>query len=103
MESEIKFKVAVAQLRPVSTTQQAVDKIRETAKKAALKDVRLVLFPEAYIGGYPRGSSFDTLVGHRGDQGRDEFRQYWEKAIEVPGPYCDQIAEIAKDNQLQLV
>lgn len=46
---------------------------------------QLVVFPEAFIGGYPRGSSFELAIGARTAKGRDDFRKYHASAIDVPG------------------
>lgn len=48
------------------------------AKAAALD---LVVFPEAFIGGYPKGIDFGVTVGARTPQGREQFRQYAEDAV----------------------
>lgn len=103
MNREKRFRVAVAQLRPAPTAQDAVDVILRTAGQAGGQGARLVLFPEAYVGGYPRGSAFGTLVGQRSDEGREEFRRYWDQAIEVPGPECEQLGRVARRHGLQLV
>jgi nitrilase len=84
------------QIKPARDTQDAIATIERIAKDASLKEARLVLFPEAYVGGYPRGASFGTVVGNRSDEGREAFRKYWENAIDVPGTYCEQIANIAQ-------
>ncbi|MDB5797065.1 MAG: nitrilase [Paucimonas sp.] len=97
------FVVAVAQVAPATDNAQAIRRIAELSEEAAAKKARLLLFPEAYIGGYPRGASFGTTVGKRLDEGRDEFRRYWEQSIDVPGEECRQLGEIAARNQLQLV
>ena len=46
----------------------------------------LVVLPEALLGGYPKGADFGTRLGYRLPEGRESFRQYFEQAIEVPGP-----------------
>ena len=43
------------------------------------------MFPEAFIGGYPRGFRFGLAVGVHNEEGRDEFRNYHASAIKVPG------------------
>jgi len=53
--------------------------------EAASKGAKLVLFPEAFIGGYPRGFRFGLAVGVHNEEGRDEFRNYHASAIKVPG------------------
>jgi nitrilase len=63
----------------------------------------LVVFPEAFVSGYPRGSTFGTIVGARSPEGREEFRRYWASAVEVPGPDVDALGEIARTNGVYLV
>lgn len=103
MEIQSRYRVAVAQLKPAPTKQDALNKVERSAAEAADQQARIVLFPESYIGGYPRGSSFGTTVGFRSGEGREEFRKYWENAIDIPGNECDQIAQIAKYYRVQIV
>lgn len=44
-----------------------------------------MVFPEAFIGGYPRGLTFGVSIGNRTDKGKEEFRKYHASAIDVPG------------------
>jgi len=57
---------------------------------------RLVVFPEAFIGGYPKGQDFGARVGSRTPEGRKAFRRYYEGAIDVPGPATEQLGEAAR-------
>jgi nitrilase len=54
----------------------------------------IVVLPEAFIGGYPKGLDFDITVGARTPPGRDLFRRYHAAAIEVPGPEIDTLAAV---------
>jgi Carbon-nitrogen hydrolase len=49
---------------------------------------QLIVFPEAFVGGYPKGQDFGARVGSRMPEGRKQFRRYYEGAIDVPGPAC---------------
>ncbi|KAG5221625.1 Nitrilase [Salix suchowensis] len=42
----------------------------------------LVVFPEAFIGGYPKMSTFGAVVGDRSPEGREEFLRYYNAAID---------------------
>jgi nitrilase len=57
---------------------------------------RLAVFPEAFLGGYPKGQDFGARVGSRSPEGRKEFRRYFESAIDVPGPETARIGEAAR-------
>src|SRR3954468_15984910 len=57
---------------------------------------RLVVFPEAFIGGYPKGHDFGARVGSRTPEGRKLFRRYYEGAIDVPGPATERLGEASR-------
>ncbi len=57
---------------------------------------QLVVFPEAFLGGYPKGLDFGARVGSRTPEGRKAFRRYYEGAIDVPGPATGRIGEAAR-------
>ncbi|EKM49541.1 uncharacterized protein PHACADRAFT_265079 [Phanerochaete carnosa HHB-10118-sp] len=63
-----------------------LDKLDRFTRQAAQEGSRLAVFPEAFVGGYPRYSTFGCRVGSwPTPEGRDEFVRYHSSAIEVPG------------------
>ena len=54
--------------------------------EAAATGATIIDFPEAFIGGYPKGLSYSFVVGARDPAGREEFLRSFESAIDVPGP-----------------
>src|SRR3954468_24362581 len=64
---------------------------------------RLVVFPEAFIGGYPKGQDFGARVGSRTPEGRKLFRRYYEGAVDVPGPATERLGEAARAAEAWLV
>ena len=58
---------------------------------------QLVVFPEAFLGGYPKGEDFGARVGSRTPEGRKLFRRYYEGAIDVPGPQTERLAAAARE------
>lgn len=38
------------------------------------------------IGGYPKGLTFGAPIGLRTDEGREDFLQYFNSAIDIPDP-----------------
>lgn len=84
-------------------TPQTLEKLGDLAASARSAGAQLVLFPEAFLGGYPRGNQFGTSLGIRTAEGREEFRRYYEGAIDVPGPETTAIGKTARDNGVYLV
>jgi nitrilase len=83
-------------------TSAAVEKVRSLARQAAEGGARLVLFPEAYVGGYPWGLAFGTAVGGRSDPGRRTWERYWRSAVDVPGPETACLGEAAREAGIYL-
>jgi nitrilase len=98
------FVAACVQAAPVNfDTEKTLEKVRSRAADAARMGAKIVLFPEAFIGGYPRGASFGAVVGSRTPEGRDQFRMYHAAAIDIPGPAIDILSGIARENSVYLV
>jgi nitrilase len=97
-------KVAVVQSAPiVFDRERTLKKVAVLASEAAGTGAKLVLFPEAFVSGYPRGLDFGAVVGARREEGREDFRRYWESSVTVPGPAVDQLGRIAKSEGIYLV
>jgi len=84
-------------------TPRTLEKLASLATEARAAGAELALFPEAFVGGYPRGAQFGVSLGRRTAEGREEFERYFAAAIEVPGPETDFIGQVARDNRLHLV
>ncbi len=96
--------VAVVQAGTVLfDTGRTIQKLESFCRDAAMSGAKLVLFPEAYLGGYPKGITFGAAVGSRSPEGRDQFRAYYESAIEVPGRETTQIGEFVASLGIELV
>jgi nitrilase len=91
-------RVAVAQATPIPGDARAsVEKAVALVRRAATGGARLVLLPEAYVPGYPRGLDFATPVGARSAAGRDAYRALYESALDVPGPDTAALAAVARE------
>ncbi len=84
-------------------TPATVAKLEKLVADGAERGAELLVFPEAFVGGYPKGHDFGAVVGSRTDGGRDWFRRYHESAIDVPGPESDRIGEVASEHGVNLV
>lgn len=76
-------------------TPATLDRMEAHCRAAAADGAELVVFPEAYIGGYPKGLDFGARVGTRSAAGRDDFLRYWQGAIDCPGPEVARIGSFA--------
>lgn len=88
-----KVKVAAVQAATVpfdaaAATARTVDLIAEAASTGA----SLAVFPEAFIGGYPKGLDFGCSIGRRTAEGRADFARYVRGAITVPGPETETLS-----------
>ncbi|KAL5353600.1 hypothetical protein ACLOAV_001637 [Pseudogymnoascus australis] len=77
------IKVGAAQARTLNTLTETLTDLEETTKKAAAQNIDVLLFPEAYLGGYPRGCDFGAVIGSRSDAGREQFLQYFRAAVDL--------------------
>lgn len=91
----MKVQVAIVQSAPVLFDAEASrERLEERLERAASGGADLVVFPEAYIGGYPKGVDFGAPVGLRTEGGRDLYARYAAGAIEVPGPDCAALGDL---------
>ena len=96
-----RYKAAVAQAASIPDDAQAsAAKAAGLIRQAAQAGARLIVFPEAFLGGYPKGHAFGAPVGMRKPEGRDAFRRYWEAAIALDGPEIALIAEATAETGL---
>ncbi len=84
-------------------TPRTLERMRAHCEAAAAEGVELAVFPEAYVGGYPKGLDFGARIGTRTPEGREDFLRYWQAAIEVPGPELAHIGGFAAQMRAHLV
>jgi nitrilase len=98
------LRVAVVQSAPVLFDKHsAMKKIADWTREAAEHGANLIVFPEVFIPGYPRGLTFGTRVGSRNANGRKDWKRYWENAIDIPGEDTDTLGDIAREAGVYLV
>jgi nitrilase len=104
MDSSFPVKVAAAQVGSVLfDVPSTLVKVDHICREAAEANVRLLVFPEALLGGYPKGADFGAKWGSRSDSGRDLFRRYWNTAVVCPGWETEQLAAWSDELNLHIV
>ncbi|MDX1435596.1 MAG: carbon-nitrogen hydrolase family protein [Anaerolineales bacterium] len=97
------LRVAVVQAAPVIFDREAtLQKTLALTREAAADGAKLILFPEAFIPGYPRGLTFGTVLGSRSELGRTLWEIYWASSMDVPGPDTELLGEAAREAQAYL-
>jgi len=74
-------------------TPRTLEKFEDLLGDAARAGAELVVFPEAFIGGYPKGEDFGARVGSRTPKGRTDYQRYYDSAMALDGP---ELARICK-------
>ena len=98
------LKVAVAQVGSVLfDVASTLLRVKQLCEQAAAGGVRLIVFPEALLGGYPKGLDFGAVVGSRSDAGRAMFARYFKAAVVCPGAETEMMAEWARKFGLHIV
>lgn len=97
-------RVAVVQAGSVpfdaeASTHKAVALIAEAANTGA----KLVVFPEAFIGGYPKGLAFGAYVGFRTEKGRAEYARYVAGSVDLEGEEIARLTEAASAHSINVV
>ncbi|KAL4770075.1 carbon-nitrogen hydrolase [Aspergillus nidulans var. acristatus] len=78
-----KLKVAISQSHSRQTLADTLIALKHTALAAATRGADILLFPEAYLGGYPRTATFGTRFGFREAYGREQFLHYFNGAVDL--------------------
>ena len=97
-------RAAVVQASAVPFDAEAcVDKAVRLVAEAAAAGAKVIVFPEAFVTGYPKGLDYGLVVGARDPVGREEFRLYLDAAIDVPGPQTARLGEAAAAHRAYVV
>ena len=98
------YKAAVVQTASVPYDIDAsIAKAAGLVREAAAGGARLAVFPEALLGGYPKGASFGTPVGMRKPEGRAAFEAYHANALDLTGPALEPLLAAVAETGLFVV
>jgi nitrilase len=98
------MRIAVAQVgSAVFNTEATLQRVDRMCRQAGEAGAKLLVLPEALVGGYPKGLTFGATVGNRTYEGRNLFLRYWNSSIVCPGEETEMLAGCAKELDLHIV
>lgn len=90
-------KIALVQAEPVMFNKSAsLKKVFQYIDEAASQNSELIVFPELFIPVYPVGMNFGFSVGKRNEDGRKDWKRYYDASIVVGDTEFQQLSESAK-------
>jgi len=99
----MKVKVCLIQDNPVFFDKEASLQKLETLVKTHADRSDLIVFPESFVPGYPRGFSFGATVGSRSREGKEMYATYVENSIDLGGNDRVRLENLAEENNVYLV
>ncbi len=100
----MKLKVGLVQESPVFfNKKESLEKLERLVKTQSKEGCKLLVFPESFIPGYPRGLLFGTTIGNRSDEGRSLYLEYYENSVDTEGEEVRKLEEIASNYGVYLV
>lgn len=100
----MKTKVCVIQESPVFfDKEKTLQKVEKLTREYARQGCKLIVFPESFIPGYPRGFSFGAKVGYRTTEGRELYNKYYSNSIDLESNERIRLERISRDNNTYLV
>ena len=83
--------------------EKTIQKIEALTAQYARQGSRLIVFPESFIPGYPRGFTFGATIGSRTPAGRELYAEYHRHSIDVLSPDVKRLERLAKSENVYLV
>jgi nitrilase len=100
----MQVKVGVIQESPVFfDKEKTMNKIEKLLAQYAKHQCDLLVFPESYVPGYPRGFSFGARVGSRTKEGRELYTEYHKNSIDLESDDLKRLEKLAKKYKVYLV
>lgn len=90
-------RLGLVQAAPVMFDKAAsLEKALAWIDKASAADAELIVFPELFLPGYPFGMTFGFTVGSRSEEGRKDWKLYYDNSVVCPGAETAAIGAAAK-------
>ena len=99
-----KITVAIAQMGSfLDDNRKTLATMEKMLRQAAVQQAQLIVFPEALLGGYPKGLSFGATLGIRTVEGRKDFQRYASSAITLNDDVFQALAKMAASHKIHLL
>ena len=97
-------RVACVQAEPaILDRARTLDKLATLTAEAAKGGAQLVVFPETFVPAYPSSAWAKFLAGWADPRAKGAYAMLARESLEVPGPDCDRLGEIAREHEVWLV
>jgi nitrilase len=104
MWKAMKVKVCLIQDSPVFfELEKTLEKVESLVRTHAKQGCELIVFPESFIPGYPRGFSFGATIGRRTDEGRDLYAAYHQNSLDLQSDQLYRLEKLARSENVYLV
>lgn len=91
-------RIAVVQAEPVMFDKSAsLEKALRCIDEAAAHHPNLIVFPELFIPGYPVGMYFGFSIGRRSEEGRKDWKRYYDASAVAGEAEFQRLAEAARN------
>ena len=95
---ENSYKIALVQAEPVLFDKSAsLKKALQWIAEAAAQKPDLIVFPELFIPGYPVGMNFGFCIGKRSEDGRKDWKRYYDASVVAGETEFQQLAKAAQE------
>lgn len=93
-------KIALVQAEPVMFNKEAsLKKAFKYIEEAAKNGANLIVFPELFIPGYPLGMNFGFSIGKRKEEGRKDWKRYYDASLLVGDCDFQKLSDLAKETE----
>ena len=100
----MKVKVCLVQDSPVFfNLEETISKVEKLTEEYAAQGCDLIVFPESFIPGYPRGFDFGAVIGSRSPEGRKLYATYYRNSLDLKGPELRRLEKLASRLGVYLV
>ncbi|MEP2935374.1 MAG: carbon-nitrogen hydrolase family protein [Gilvibacter sp.] len=97
------IKVCLVQEAPIFfDKEKTIQKVAALTTKYAAQGCQLIVFPESFIPGYPRGFTFGAKVGSRTEAGRKLYTTYRKNSFDISSQDLNRLEDLSKTTKAYL-